>query len=502
MADPQLFEIGKTSPFYAMQAIAAQDAARRAAGAQLYQMYGGPQNPPMAQPTPQPGGGGLPPPPPGTPQGGPMPPQPGANPAPPPQQGGMPPPPPQMGGAPPPGGAPGPGAGAPPMQPMQRPLASPKPFQAMPTAPPAGPPQAGQIGAPPAAPPQQPDAGLLQPGKQFNLQALVQQLKGSGVPPDKVMDMLDQLTPVMNQQNQQELKLMQAQLAASKATESFYERRLLLELKARDVATKERAELRKTAEGVGGPFDKVSAGSAAATGQPLNQIVPGYGKAAAKNREQARAEAIAQIMAQTGMSNQEAGAELARRSIDFVAGKRSVTQLNTMLGATRQAIDQLEFNVKKVSETMKKLPSSDLSPLINSIIRGEEKWTGNPAYSELYYFMNAAAMESARILQGGQASVAQLHQGAADEAKKWADAHMTTPKAWNEGVAPAMIAEGRERLKTYERAIGAQRGGPAPMVGGGARDAAPQDALDYLKAHPETSQQFSAKYGYLPAGAR
>src|SRR5260221_8440881 len=249
MADPQLFEIGRTSPFYAMQAIAAQDAARRAAGAQLYQMYGGPQNPPMAQPAPQPGGGGLPPPPPGTPQGGPMPPQPGANPAPqgiPPQQrAGMPPqnpgmmppgqmPPPPMGGAP---GAPPPGGSG--AMPMQRPLASPKPFQAMPSAPPPGPPQAGQIGAPPAAPPQQPDAGLLQPGKQFNLQALVQQLKGSGVPPDKVMDMLDQLTPVMNQQNQQELRMLQAQTTAARAAEQFYKDRLTIELMGRRVGVQE-----------------------------------------------------------------------------------------------------------------------------------------------------------------------------------------------------------------------------------------------------------------------
>lgn len=214
--------------------------------------------------------------------------------------------------------------------------------------------------------------------------------------------------------------------------------------------------------------DLTSAGAQVASGMPVTQVVAGYGRNIADRRESVRAEAIAQIKAQNpGMTDAQAGQELANRTIDFAAGKRSVTQLNTMLGATRQAVDQLDFNVKKVTEQMDKLPSSDLSPVINAIARGEQKWTGNPAYSALFYYMHAAGMESARILQGGQASVAQLHQGAADEAKKWADANFTTPKAWKEGVAPAMLAEGAYRIKTYESAISKQR------LGGGAATPAP-----------------------------
>lgn len=215
------------------------------------------------------------------------------------------------------------------------------------------------------------------------------------------------------------------------------------------------------------PADMASAAASVATGMPLTQVVPGYGRQVAGRREQVRVEAINQIKAQNpGMTDTQAGQEYANRTIDYVAGKRSVGQLNTMLGATRQAVDQLDFNVKKVTEEMAKLKSSDLSPIFNAIIRQEEKWTGDPAYSSLYYYMSAAAMESARILQGGQASVAQLHAGAAAEAKKWADANFTTPKQWSEGVAPAMVAEGRERLKTYERAISSQRLGAKPAASG------------------------------------
>lgn len=206
------------------------------------------------------------------------------------------------------------------------------------------------------------------------------------------------------------------------------------------------------------PAELSSAGAQIAAGQPVAQVIAGYGASVADARNKARNAAISQIKTETGMTDAQAGEELSRRAIDRVAGGKSLGQLTTMLSTNRQAVDQLDFNVKKVSEEMAKLPSSDLSPIINAIYRGEEKWTGDPAYSSLYFYMHAAAQESARILSGGTASVAQLHAGAQAEAQKWANINMT-PKVWNEGVAPAMLAEGKERLKTYERAIVAQRGG-------------------------------------------
>lgn len=203
------------------------------------------------------------------------------------------------------------------------------------------------------------------------------------------------------------------------------------------------------------PEERDSAAAQAATGMPINQIVPGYGQGASEVRREIRADAVKKIMADTGMSATEAGVELANRSIDFGGVKRSTGQLSTMLGATRQAVSQLDFNIEQTKKEMAKLPSTDISPLINAIVRQEEKWTGDPAYSSLYYFMHATAMESARILSAGQASVAQLHQGAAEEAKKWADIGMT-PASFD-SVAKAMADEGHYRIKTYEDAMSAQR---------------------------------------------
>lgn len=206
------------------------------------------------------------------------------------------------------------------------------------------------------------------------------------------------------------------------------------------------------------PEQRESRAAQAATGQPLTAIVSGYRGEAVALRERTRQDAIKRIQDELGVGPADAGIELANRTIEYQAGKRSTTQLTTMLGATRQAAGQLDFNIDKAKEEMAKLPSSDLSPIINAIMRGAEKWSGDPAYAGLFYYMHAVAVESARILSGGQASIAQLHQGAMDEARKWANENMT-PASFNE-VAHAMKLEGRGRIKTFEEALKKGRVGP------------------------------------------
>lgn len=221
------------------------------------------------------------------------------------------------------------------------------------------------------------------------------------------------------------------------------------------------------------PEQRSSYAAQASTGMPLNQILPGYRGNIIAQRQQIHADAIAKIMTENpGMSAADAGTELANRTIEFQSGKKSAGQLTTMLGATRQAVAQLHFNIDKTKEEMAKLGSSDLSPFINAIARGEEKWTGNPAYSSLFYYMHATAVESARVLSGGQASTAQLHQGAMEEAQKWANINMT-PASFN-AVGDAMKAEGSNKLQTYQDALRAQRVGDGPA--GASNPAQPADA--------------------------
>lgn len=208
--------------------------------------------------------------------------------------------------------------------------------------------------------------------------------------------------------------------------------------------------------------------AAAATGMPLNQLISGYGKGPAAERKAARNGAIKQIQEEKGLNEADAGREYAKRTVEFSAGKTSVAALTKMEGFTRSALAQLDFNVKKASQFMDKVPQqTDLSPVLNSIINKEQTWTGNPNMAPLFMYMNAVSIETARLQSGGQASTAQLHQGAAEEAKKWLDAGAITPASWKK-LAPEIVAEGENRLKNFQDAKEAMMPGessPTPSAG-------------------------------------
>lgn len=238
-----------------------------------------------------------------------------------------------------------------------------------------------------------------------------------------------------------------------------------------------------------------------ATGEPITQVIPGWGKDAAAARKQARLDAIQLIRDQNPqMSATEAGVELANRSIEFTSGRKSSGQLTTMLGATRQGVMQLDFNIDKTKQEMKKLGATNLSPILNAIYRGEERWTGNPAYTSLFYYMNATAMESARILSGGQASIQQLHEGARKEAERWININMT-PASFD-AVAKAIQDEGHYRVGTFEKALEEQRLGAPKSQQQEQPAISPelQEGIDILKKRRETAAAFE-KHFNLPAGS-
>ncbi|HXJ61899.1 MAG TPA: hypothetical protein VNU68_35115 [Verrucomicrobiae bacterium] len=248
------------------------------------------------------------------------------------------------------------------------------------------------------------------------------------------------------------------------------------------------------------PEAKASLAAQASTGQPLNQIVMGYGKSAVQARKEAREGAIEKIMADTGMTAEQAGVELAMRGIEYATGKRSDQQLGTIRGATVAAVKQLDYNVDQVLEDFKKLPGSDLSPIINALVRGEQRWTGDPAYSQLFFHMQAVANESARILSGGQASIAQLAEGARKEAEKWAGVNMT-PASFK-AVAQSMHEEGQARIRSFDEARKEQRlGEPKKPDAGAAAPAAKTwptpvpTSVDRLRQNPAMAPQFDEAYG-------
>lgn len=214
----------------------------------------------------------------------------------------------------------------------------------------------------------------------------------------------------------------------------------------------------------------VSYGSMVAAGVPVATAVPGWGTLGTKQRKMVMDEAFRQIAAEqpelsdpySSLSEKEknikVGQILAQRGIDYAGGKASGVQLAKMEGATRQAVKQLDYNAQKAEEMMEGMNSSDLSPVFNAVARKAEKWTGDPKYNALFFYVESTAMESARLQSAGQASIAQLHAKAAETAQQWANMNMT-PSQWKE-MRKAVVAEGQRKIETYDEARNESAIGP------------------------------------------
>lgn len=199
-----------------MDRMYAEQQARRQAGASLYGMFpegAQPQQQPQFPPPPQKVEPPMVAPPPGAMSPG------GGNPA---AQGGTGPPPALTAGAQP---------AAPQIQ----------PFRSLPSAP-AGQPtvSGGDIPSPPSAEAAA-ESGVNQP-KPFDLRSIVGGLRKSGVPSEKVMDMLDQLTSVMSAANRQELDILKTTVNAERAAAQAYKAVHDAEARQREVKVKEEAE--------------------------------------------------------------------------------------------------------------------------------------------------------------------------------------------------------------------------------------------------------------------
>ena len=231
------------------------------------------------------------------------------------------------------------------------------------------------------------------------------------------------------------------------------------QLKEHHEATDKRIAQSRAAAGMdGGAADEGLVGMVK-EGAPPGSAVKGMGRIAGAEWSKARKKATQEIADEMHISLSEAGAELARRQVDYVAGRSSTTQMTKVLGALRPAVDQLDKNTAKATEILKVIPSSDFSPILNAVARGEEEWTGDPKYSSLFFLISGIAKEAARITSGGTLSAAQLNVQAAEEAKKWLDTN-STPKSMIApgGLFETLNWEGKTRIEVQEKAIEKQRG--------------------------------------------
>lgn len=464
-------------------------------------------------------GGGIPPPPPGSPQGGPQAPPPGANLAPPPMPQGQPPmAPPQAGpqmAPPPPQGLPAPplGGGAPqgrlpsPMGAASMSTPQMPPFKPMPAAPPPQGPQApGMIGAPP--PPPVPEAAVSQPPA-MNLQKIVMDLKQSGVPPAKAFDMLDQLMPIMNSQNKAELETFKVMNKAQEAAIHAYKATIQAEQTARALGIKEGAEGRRTVQG-----DRrldIGQQNVDIKGKKLDFETGASGGGFSEKDVAYWTEVL------------QKGGSLPPRIASTPGGKLLLQQvMKGVAGGGTSPIEMLSNQAQFMGEKAGQrtlgtrtanieMAATEAGLLSDLALKASSEWerSGIRSLNDLErYAQGKTASPTLRRFVAANTSFINAYarainpQGVGTVADK-EHAREMLEVSFAKGDYAAAIDQLQSEIKAAQSSPGKVKESMRErFVGGGDRKAAPKEALDYLKAHPETGSQFSAKYGYLPAGAR
>jgi hypothetical protein len=214
--------------------------------------------------------------------------------------------------------------------------------------------------------------------------------------------------------------------------------------------TAEIAQMKVDSQMGGAMSDEVSLAAQKAmykAGVPLQQMVPGLSRQAFNRRNEIMEGAIADMVAEGGMTAAEAGIIIAQNQNAYMGLRASVRQQAIRVGGDESLLANLHFMAGKASQVMRSLGGNDLSPVLNAIARKAEWWTGDPRYLPLWYWMNNTMQESAKITLGGSASIAQLAEGARENATKFINADWTTPDAWIHYMVPALEEEGRNRVQ-------------------------------------------------------
>jgi hypothetical protein len=212
-----------------------------------------------------------------------------------------------------------------------------------------------------------------------------------------------------------------------------------------------------------------SVGEQVATGQPLTEIIPGYGKEAATMRTAGRLAGIKAIQAETGMSAGEAGKELAARGVDYKSGRGASLQITKDISAFRPYKEMLDKNVDIAIDLGRKITSTNAA-IANKPINWLKQNAGdNPDTAEYLAQMAFVQTEAARVLNNPRL-VGQL----TDEAKREMAAVINgnMPIKATERVLRRVQQDGENRIAAMvkqQRALRTSPGGESadkPSAGG------------------------------------
>jgi hypothetical protein len=365
-------------------------------------------------------------------------------------------PPPQARQAPPGGPAGAPGGG-------QAPGAPVAPWKALPA--PLGGPSAGAAGlTPPPAPPNAAEPDTIT-AKQVNVADLMRILSKRGVTGELALAAVEKLTPVLDSDNKRQLAVLQTQIKAQKAAIDAYKATIAADQRGQQIRQADqrlqqgqernnlmRQRIQKAdAEGRQEDLDaddRKSIGAQAATGEPLTQVVPGWGKGAVAVRNQARKDAIKLIMKDEGVSAEDAGRELAQRTVDFGAGKTAIGQITKDLAAIRPYKDMLDKNADILVGLAEKIDKSD-STLVNRPIN----WlamnvASDPNVGEFMAQMRIFQTEAARVLNNPRL-VGQLTDSARHELEEVVNGNM--PLGMTKQIVNRLKSDGDNRVNAMEK---------------------------------------------------
>ena len=168
------------------------------------------------------------------------------------------------------------------------------------------------------------------------------------------------------------------------------------------LAEREKAAKKAEAAETTGGKGLVSAGAQVAAGMPITQVVPGMSKAQRAQQQAVRVEATNQIMTENpGMTETEAGIELAQRTIDYAATRAGRRTQTATVGATEANITMASSEARKMVAIVKDVASKmDLTeyPSINAVENAVSKGTGGTEIVRLNAALNGLTNTYARAI--------------------------------------------------------------------------------------------------------